>query len=361
MSVSQEINTAFGCFPNELVLNLGTKNQLFNYNYDYNLGNIKNKRNKSTASNISTNSVKSNKSSNSMNIHRFYSPSSGIYKKSIIRTGSYYKKIEGNYSPKSFYSPNRSTNYDKISIKSLKRLNSPYSESNISSISNSNISNNIINNNTFNTTLNIFKMTSKDKKKINNNFFITKLQKDKQFEPQEPYDIIQNYKKHLRTNSDYTKDKSSLCFSMINGNSSNSFSNFSNLIPNSYNSYKSLSNSIHDYSYNNEIYNNNYEYKIDLQILYILDAKLQNILNKINKYTVCHIECFDLITYYFSSKFYEKEIKLFKLRHNINNISYYIKIELLCYFLCYDVCFNKSFNQTGILLKTILIYYIIII
>ena len=57
--------------------------------------------------------------------------------------------------------------------------------------------------------------------------------------------------------------------------------------------------------------------------------------------------------HYFSSKFYEKEIKLFKLRHNINNISYYIKIELLCYFLCYDVCFNKSFNQTGILLKTI--------
>jgi hypothetical protein len=200
-------------------------------------------------------------------------------------------------------------------------------------------------------------MTSKDKKKINNNFFITKLQKDKQFEPQEQYDIIQKYKKHLRTNSDYTKDKSSLCFSMINGNSSNSFSNFSNfsnLIPNSHSSCKSLSNSVHDYSYYSEIYNNNYEYKIDLQILYILDAKLQNILNKINKYTVCHIECFDLITYYFSSKFYEKEIRLFQSKHSINNISYYIKFELLCYFLCYDVCFNKSFNQTGILLKTII-------
>ncbi len=57
--------------------------------------------------------------------------------------------------------------------------------------------------------------------------------------------------------------------------------------------------------------------------------------------------------HYFSSKFYEKEIKLFKLRHNINNISYYIKIELLCYFLCYDEYFNKSFKQSGILLKTI--------
>ena len=355
MSVSQDINTTFGCFPNELDLNLGKKKQLFNYNYDYNLSNFKTKRNKSTKSNISVNSVKSNKSSNSMNIHRFYSPSRAIYKKSIVRSGSYYKKIEGNYSPQSFYSPNRSTNNDKISIKNLKRLNSPYSESNISSISNNNISNNIINNNTFNTTLNIFKMTSKDKKKMNNNIFITKLQKDKRFEPlQEQFDISENYKKHLRTNSDYTKDKSSSCFSMINGSSSNSFSNFSNIIRNNHSSCKSLSNSIHDYSYYSEIYNNNYEYKIDLQILYILEAKLQNILNKINKYTVCHIECFDLITYYFSSKFYEKEIRLFQSKHSINNISYYIKFELLCYFLCYDVCFNKSFNQTGILLKTII-------
>ena len=354
MSVSQDINTTFGCFPNELDLNLGQKNQLFKYNYDYNISNFKTKRNKSTKSNISVNSIKSNRSSNSMNIHRFYSPSSAIYRKSIVRPGSYYKKIEGNYSPQSFYSPKRSTNYDKISIKSLKRLNSPYSENNISSISNSNISNNIINNNTYNTTLNIFKMTSKDKKKMNNNFFITKLQKDKRFEPQEQYDISQKYKKHLRTNSDYTKDKSYLYFSMINGNNSNSFSNFSNIIPNSYSSCKSLSNNIHDYSYYSEIYNNNYEYKIDLQILYILEAKLQNILNKINKYTVCHIECFDLITYYFSSKFYEKEIRLFQSKHSINNISYYIKFELLCYFLCYDVCFNKSFNQTGILLKTII-------
>ena len=83
-------------------------------------------------------------------------------------------------------------------------------------------------------------------------------------------------------------NKSSSCFSMINGSSSNSFSNFSNIIPNNHSSCKSLSNSIHDYSYYSEIYNNNYEYKIDLQILYILEAKLQNILNKINKYTVCH-------------------------------------------------------------------------
>jgi len=354
LSFSQDINNTFGCFPNELDLNLGKKNQLFNYNYDYNINNFKSKRNKSTRSNMSINSIKSSKSSNSMNINQVFSPSSVIYKKSIIRSGSNYKKIEGNYSPKSFYSPKRSTNYDKISIKSIKRLNSPYSESNISSISNSNISNNIINNNTFNTTLNIFKMTSKDKKRMNNNFYITKLQKDKRFDPQDQYDISQKYKQHLRTNSDYTKDKSSLYFSMINGNSSNSFTSFSNIIPNSHSSCKSFSNNNHDNSYYSEIYNSNYEFKIDLQILYILEAKLQNILNKIIKYTVCHNECFDLITYYFSSKFYEKEMRLFQSKHSINNISYYIKFELLCYFLCYDVCFNKSFNQTGILLKTII-------
>ena len=107
--------------------------------------------------------------------------------------------------------------------------------------------------------------------------------------------------------------------------------------------------------------NNNIKYKINLEILYIIESKLQNILSKINNYIICSNECFDLITYYFSSKFYEKEINIFKIEQNKKCISNYIKFELLCYFLCYDVYFNKSFTQTAILLKLFLIYYIIII
>ena len=95
------------------------------------------------------------------------------------------------------------------------------------------------------------------------------------------------------------------------------------------------------------------ENEMDLEILYMLEAKLKCILNKVNNYNICYNECFDWINYYFSCNFYEKEINLFQLSHNKNNIIYYIKVELLCYFLCYDVSFNKNFNQTGILLKTI--------
>ena len=354
-SKESDINQTFSCFSNEIELNFDKKNNLFNLNYDYNTNNnasnFRNKRNKSLNNNPS---IHTNNSINSVNKNRHHSPFDFFFKKktNLVRAESIYKMNSGNSSPKSAFSPNRNPNIDKISIKSIKRLNSPYTGNNIS--------NNIINNNTYNTTLNIFKMTSKDKKKLNN-IVIAKLQKDKKPDQQEQNDINPNYKKHLRTNSDSTQGKSSLYFSMANENNSNSnsFSNISNVNSNHNSSSKSLSELINksaakstDANYQNNINNNN-DNRIDLQILYILEAKLQNILYKINKYIVCHTECFDLITYYFSSKFYEKEIKLFKAKHSINNMSYYIKFELLCYFLCYDVCFNKSFNQTGILLKTI--------
>ena len=353
ISKESDINQTFSCFSNEIEINFDKKNNLFNFNYDYNTSNnasnFRNKRNKSLNNNPS---LHTNTSNNSINKNRAHSPFDFFFKKkmNLVRAESYYKLNSGNSSPKSAFSPNRNPNYDKISIKSIKRLNSPYNDNNIS--------NNIINNNTYNTTLNIFKMTSNEKKKLNN-MVVTKLQKEKKPDQQEQFDIKPNYKKHLRTNSDSTQGKSSLYFSMANENNfnSNSFSNMSNANSNPNISSKSLSELINksatkstDANYHN---NNNNDYRIDLQILYILEAKLQNILYKINKYIVCHTECFDLITYYFSSKFYEKEIKLFKAKHSINNMSYYIKFELLCYFLCYDVCFNKSFNQTGILLKTI--------
>ena len=352
ISKESDINQTFSCFSNEIELNFDKKNNLFNFNYDYNTSNIasnfRNKRNKSLNNNPS---IHTNSSNNSMNKNRAHSPFDFFFtkKSNLAKAESYYKINSGNSSPKSAFSPNRNPNYDKISIKSIKRLNSPYTGNNIS--------NNIINNNTFNTTLNIFKMTSKDKKKLNN-MVVTKLQKDKKPDQQEQIDVNPNYKKHLRTNSDSAQGKSSLYFSMTNENNSNSisFSNISNINSNQNSSSKSLSELINKSSTKNtdaNNCNNNNDYRIDLQILYILEAKLQNILYKINKYIVCHTECFDLITYYFSSRFYEKEIRLFKAKHSINNMSYYIKFELLCYFLCYDVCFNKSFNQTGILLKTI--------
>ena len=120
--------------------------------------------------------------------------------------------------------------------------------------------------------------------------------------------------------------------------------------------YKSLSTSSDLPEIINNINNDNSDikYQISLEILYIIESQIQNILSKVNNYIICPNECFDLITYYFSSKFYEKEISIFKLEQNKNIISHYIKLELLCYFLCYDVCFNKSFSQTGILLKTII-------
>ena len=378
-------NNSFSCFSNELELNLDNKNLLFNYINSSNISNNSNSSNNifNTNSNINrykNNSVTRNKNHN----NKAYSPSNIIYKKkmNLIKSiSNYYKKNIGVFSPKFLLNSNSNINIRKYNNFDINNVKSDKKEIKQNEYS-SNISNNIINNNTYNTTLNIFKMNDISLKDIKNPNDIVKIKK-----PEESIEIVKKEqkpdeldKKHIRTNSDLNDMKSSLYFSVFNENNSNTNSNInantnSNIIYiNNPNSNNNITNSNHkknksiisctdltDLVTNNsqktnentEFNNNDDNFKIDLEILYILETKLQNIINKINNYMVCPNECFDLITYYFSSKFYEKEIKLFKLKHNINNISYCIKLELLCYFLCYDVCFNKSFSQTGILLKTI--------
>ena len=207
-----------------------------------------------------------------------------------------------------------------------------------------NYNNNIINNNTFNTTVNFYKINpippifkGIDKK----NSILSR---------------IKNKYEHKRTSSESSSHSNTIDNLL---SKSQGIIDKINIIDNNDNS---LSQSI---QYVNEVENKIKNNKIDLEILYTLEAKLKCILNKINNYNICYNECFDWINFYFSIKFYEKEINLFKLNHNKNNIIYYIKIELLCYFLCYDISFNKNFNQAGILLKTIFnllhINYLIII
>ena len=403
-SKNEDLNNSFTCFSNELELNLDNKNPLFNYINSSNLSNkINNSKNNIITSNI--NKYKNNSSTRNKNTNtnlNSNSLSNIIYRKKMNLTKSisnYYKKNKGILSPRflfnSHISPNIRKKSDKISIKSDKKVKTSYEYS-------SNLTNNIINNNTYNTTLNIFKLndiSSKDNLS-SNNIVVTKLKKDKkqkisrQIERQDEgqENIEKKNRKHIRTNSDFQEIKPSLLINVLNENNnnitqresnkniinninprelinnnsninqrelikiSNDYVNNNNIKKNKSNSCSDLSDNINNNSQkindNNDFSKDGY-YKINLEILYILESKIQNILNKINIYTACPEECFDLITYYFSSKFYEKEIKIFKVKNNIKNISYYIKLELLCYFLFYDVCFNKSFSQTGILLKTI--------
>ena len=348
----QDMNNTFSYISQGLGLDLSNKkNHLFNLNNEYN-SNYRNRNLRYNSNrNIHNNNFNKirNNSFNNKDRNRAHSPSNINIKKKMneMKSDSNYKENIDNESPNNSFSPSRSQNYEKISIKTIKALNSPYATHNIT--------NNIINNNTYNTTLNIFKLSSKDKKDIDN-IIITNLKKDKRQERKELSVKDNKDKKSSRTNSDFSQMKTSLYLSSVNENNLNQ--NVS--VSNKKSSSKSLSEIINKSTIknndncnenNNKDYDNN---RIDLEIIYILESKLENVIFKINKYSVCNNECFDLITYYFNCKFYDKEIKLFKSKHNINNISYYIKFELLCYFLCYDVCFNKSFNQTGILLKTII-------
>ena len=199
--------------------------------------------------------------------------------------------------------------------------------------------NRVINNNVFNTTVNFYKINSVSTEQRKNDLSRkNRISSGKK-------SSNKNYFELKRRNSDYSFSNNNI--------SENSFKKSEK--------YLSKGKSMGNYSNDQIIYNDNNireeiqdsKYEINLEILYILEAKLKCILNKVNNYIICYNECFDWINYYFSCKFYEKEINLFELNHNRNNIIYYIKVELLCYFLCYDVSFNKNFNQAGILLKTI--------
>ena len=99
-------------------------------------------------------------------------------------------------------------------------------------------------------------------------------------------------------------------------------------------------------------FNENKKY-LDFEIIYILEEKLKTIINRMNKYEVCNNECYDFITCYFNHEFYEKEIDLFQIINNKNNIINIIKDEIICYFLSYEVCFSPNFNRISILLKAI--------
>ena len=91
----------------------------------------------------------------------------------------------------------------------------------------------------------------------------------------------------------------------------------------------------------------------NIEILYLLESKINSIINKIKNYDICFKECQDWILYYFDYNIYNLIINLFNNKRNKINITNKIKIEILCYFLCYDSSFSKNFSQAGILLKTI--------
>ena len=298
---SEDLNKSFSCFSNsnsndelKLKLNLDENMNISQY-LRVNLTGKKS----SDLNNYNTN-TKSTKA---------YSPSSNlIYKKkmNLIKIiSTQYKKSIPNFIFNSINSVNNKRNSDLT-----------YG--------------NIINNNTYNTTLNIF---TEKQSEINN---INELS-----------DI-----KHLRTNSELTENKQPFYSQIFYPNKEKEKTNLSTSRTHKKNKTISISSDLSEMDKNDKT-STNIRYIINLEILYIIESKIQNILSKLNNYIICPYECFDLITYYFSSKFYEKEINVFKTEINKKNITQYIKLELLCYFLCYDVSFNKSFSQTGILLKTI--------
>ena len=141
---------------------------------------------------------------------------------------------------------------------------------------------------------------------------------------------------------------------IINNNTFNATFNFYNFNDNNNNIDNSPIKSFGISSYDLSTLKNNNSFIFDIKVLYLLESKLKNILDKIINYKDCENECYNYIKYYFNNRIYDEFLKFFKNNHNKSNALNQIKIELICLFLCYDISIGRSFNQTAILLKTIL-------
>ena len=141
---------------------------------------------------------------------------------------------------------------------------------------------------------------------------------------------------------------------IINNNTFNATFNFYNFNDNNNNNDNSPIKSFGISSYDLSTLKNNNSFIFDIKVLYLLESKLKNILDKIINYKDCENECYNYIKYYFNNRLYDEFLKFFKNNHNKSNALNQIKIELICLFLCYDISIGRSFNQTAILLKTIL-------
>ncbi len=94
-------------------------------------------------------------------------------------------------------------------------------------------------------------------------------------------------------------------------------------------------------------------YEKDLEHYYILENKLKEILFKLSSYEPANNECYDWINYYFNEFIYNKLLYLCKDFNNRRNLTYIIKIELLCFCLCYHVSYDTNLSKVLILLKSI--------
>ena len=92
---------------------------------------------------------------------------------------------------------------------------------------------------------------------------------------------------------------------------------------------------------------------INLELLYFLEEKMRNVIEKIKNYEKCSEECNQYINYYFIHSFYIEELRAFKINQNREFMINYLKMELLCYFLLYNISQGFKFKEAKILLKTI--------
>ena len=236
------------------------------------------------------------------------------------------------------------TNFSFLLHQVSKNLNKTFStlyknNNNRSLSSNNSLNNSIETNNTIN---------FPQRKEINNLSFNSNLSNLRNSftslnSARNPINIKEKLKNKYFENENNNKDNKSdnnISFEDNNNNKRRVYSNNINLIEKN--------------NYGNENCKIDYSlYEKDLEHYYILENKLKEILFKLSSYEPANNECYDWINYYFNEFIYNKLLYLCKDFNNRRNLTYIIKIELLCFCLCYHVSYDTNLSKVLILLKSI--------
>ena len=169
------------------------------------------------------------------------------------------------------------------------------------------------------------------------------------------YDLLQPQINPYELNSSYNIGYSN---PLINYNYNNTQTNISNILNKSVLGMNNI-NLNNNFNYNNM--NNNMISKsnscslINIEDLLVLEDKLKEILNALNKNKIIYNECFDLWNYYFNCSLNGNLEKLFTNIIDSNNVQISVNFILMSILICYDCSFDVDIlNQVYSVLTDLL-------
>ena len=165
------------------------------------------------------------------------------------------------------------------------------------------------------------------------------------------YDLLQPQLSPFDLNSSYSIGYNN---PLANFTYNNNQVNLSNFLNNNYLGINNM-NLNNNFNFNNIIPNPKKNSSINIEDLLVLEEKLSEISNALNKTKIMHNECFEFWNYYFNCSLYGSLEKLFININDSKNVQISINYILMSILICYDCSFDIDIlNNVYSVLKDLL-------